>query len=110
MAFIILNCFYFVTIPTTVIFASFKSTRSKIVLIDQIKQQNSLLLSFVTLGEKDLTIKSEVFHQFMLFVYKKKLRLVDHIKDISFRLNPNHGKVIVRCCVNVVCLGLYETV
>lgn len=34
VAFIFLNCFYFVTIPTTVIFASFKNSRSKIVLID----------------------------------------------------------------------------
>lgn len=50
VAFIFLNCFYFVTIPTTVIFASFKSSRSKLVLIDEIKQQNSLLLCFVTLG------------------------------------------------------------
>jgi len=50
VAFIFLNCFYFVTIPTTVIFASFKKFRSKIVLIDEIKQRNSLLLCFVCLG------------------------------------------------------------
>lgn len=80
VAFIFLNCFYFVTIPTTVIFASFKSFRSKIVLLDDIKQRNSLLLCFVSLGEKDLTIKSSTFHEFMLYVYKQKLRLLDHIK------------------------------
>ena len=39
VSFIFLNSFYFVTIPTTVIFNSFKSYRSKIVLADQIKQK-----------------------------------------------------------------------
>ena len=39
VSFIFLNCFYFVTIPTTVIFNSFKNTRSKMVLADQIKQK-----------------------------------------------------------------------
>lgn len=32
--FIFLNVFFFVTIPTTVIFYSFRETRSKILLID----------------------------------------------------------------------------
>lgn len=95
VAFIFLNCFYFVTIPTTVIFASFKSFRSKIVLIDEIKQHNSLLLCFVCLGEKNLSIKSEVFHRFMLYVYKNKIRLVDHIKELSFKLDPNNNSIIV---------------
>jgi hypothetical protein len=96
VAFIFLNCFYFVTIPTTVIFASFKNSRSKMVLIDEIKQQNSLLLCFVTLGEKNLTIKSETFHQFMLYVYKNKLRMMDHIKELSYKLDPNNNSIIVR--------------
>lgn len=39
VAFIFLNSFYFVTIPTTVIFNSFKNYRSKTVLADEIKQK-----------------------------------------------------------------------
>lgn len=109
IAFIFLNCFYFVTIPTTVIFASFKSFRSKIVLIDEIKQRNSLLLCFVCLGEKNLSIKSEVFHRFMLYIYKNKIRLVDHIKELSFRLDPNNNSIIVNSELTLVCVGLHET-
>ena len=109
IAFIFLNCFYFVTIPTTVIFASFKSFRSKIVLIDEIKQRNSLLLCFVCLGEKNLSIKSEVFHRFMLYIYKNKIRLVDHIKELSFRLDPNNNSIIVNSELTLVCIGLHET-
>lgn len=50
VAFIFLNFFYFVTIPTTVMFSSFKRTRSILMVIDEIQQQNSLLLCFICLG------------------------------------------------------------
>ena len=58
VAFIFLNYFYFVTIPTTVMFNSFKKTRSALMVIDEIQQQNSLLLCFICLGEDNLCIKS----------------------------------------------------
>lgn len=48
--FIFLNVFFFVTIPATIVFNSFRETRSKIILIDEIKQQHSLIMSFVSLG------------------------------------------------------------
>ena len=54
--FIILNVFFFVTIPTTILFNSFRETRSKTILIDEIKQQHSLIMSFVSLGEENLNI------------------------------------------------------
>ncbi len=50
VSFIFLNFFYFVTIPTTVMFNSFKKTRSALMLVDDIQQQNSLLLCFICLG------------------------------------------------------------
>lgn len=108
VAFIILNAFYFVTIPTTVIFASFKSFRSKIVLIDDIKQRNSLLLCFVCLGEKNLSIRAEVFHRFMLYVYKNKVRLADHIKELSFRLDPNNNSIIYASDFMKLCTFMEE--
>lgn len=49
-------------------------------IIDEINQQNSLLLCFLCLGEDNLCIQSETFHQFMLYAYRNKLRLIDQIK------------------------------
>ena len=50
IAFVLLNMFFFVTIPGTIFFNSFRDTRSKIMLIDEIRQQHSLILGFVSLG------------------------------------------------------------
>lgn len=50
ICFIFLNVFFFVTIPATIVYNSFRETRSKIILIDEIKQQHSLIMSFVSLG------------------------------------------------------------
>ena len=94
VAFIFLNYFYFVTIPTTVMFNSFKKTRSALMIIDQIHQQNSLLLCFICLGEDNLCIKSETFHQFMWYTYRNKLRLIDDMKELSFRLEENNTSEI----------------
>lgn len=64
----------------------------------------------MTLGELNLTIKSETFHQFMLYVYKNKLRLIDHIKELSFKLDSNNNSIIVNSVYYIVCIGLYEAV
>lgn len=80
ITFIFMNALFFVNIPNTFIFISFKKFRSKQILIDEIRQQTSLVLSFICLGEDHLSIPSETFHQFMLYFYKNKLRLIDHIK------------------------------
>ncbi len=50
IAFVLLNMFFFVTIPGTIFFNSFRDTRSKIMLVDEIRQQHSLILAFVSLG------------------------------------------------------------
>lgn len=48
--FIFANMFLFSSIPGSLIYIKFKDTRSKIILIDEIKQQHSLLLAYVTLA------------------------------------------------------------
>jgi hypothetical protein len=32
----------------------------------------------------------------MLYVYKNKLRMMDHIKELSYKLDPNNNSIIVR--------------
>lgn len=87
IAFIILNIFFFATIPPTLVFNSFRETRSKIVLVDEIKQQHSLLMSFVSLGEDNLNISIDKLIRFLIYVYKNKVRYVDHITDICRSLD-----------------------
>lgn len=77
--FIFLNVFFFVTIPTTILFNSFRETRSKTILIDEIKQQHSLIMAFVSLGEDNLNISQNKLIRFLLYVYKNKVRYVDYI-------------------------------
>ena len=77
------------TIPTTVMFNSFKKTRSVLMLMDEIRQQDSLLLCFVCLSEDGLFVRSEIFQQFMMYTYRNKLNLIDHVKELSSRLETN---------------------
>ena len=50
LVFVFLNMFLFSSIPGSLIYFRFKEKRSKIILIDEIKQHHSLLLAFVTLA------------------------------------------------------------
>lgn len=94
--FIIFNVFFFVTIPTSIFFNSFRETRSKILLIDEIKQQHSLIMCFVSLGEENLNISQEKMISFLLSVYKNKVRYVDYITEICLKLDhTNNGKIQV---------------
>jgi hypothetical protein len=49
--FIVLNIFFFNPIPNSILYNSFRDTRSKIILVDEIKQQHSLVMCFVCLGQ-----------------------------------------------------------
>ena len=49
IVFVFANMFLFSSIPGTIIFLVFKEKRSKMILTDEIKQQHSLMLAFVTL-------------------------------------------------------------
>jgi len=94
ICFIFLNVFFFVTIPATIVYNSFRETRSKIILIDEIKQQHSLIMSFVSLGENNLNITQNKLIRFLLYVYKNKVRYVDHITEICLKLDDNNNGVI----------------
>ena len=89
--FIFLNNFLFLTIPTTILFNSFRETRSKIILIDEIKQQHSLILAFVSLGEENFNISQDKLIKFLLYVYKYKVRYVDYITEVCLKLDDNNN-------------------
>lgn len=57
--FVFLNMFLFASIPGAVIYNKFRETRSRYILVDEIKQQHSLILAFVTLAKEDLNLSME---------------------------------------------------
>lgn len=50
IGFIFLNMFLFTSIPGSLLFDCFRETRSKIILIDEVKMQHSLMVAFISLG------------------------------------------------------------
>jgi hypothetical protein len=54
--FIFFNMFLFVSIPGAVIYSKYRETRSRYILMDEIKQQHSLILAFVTLAQEELNL------------------------------------------------------
>ena len=72
-------------------FNSFRETRSKTILIDEIKQQHSLIMSFVSLGEDNLNISQQKLIRFLLYVYKNKVRYVDYITEVCLKLDDNNN-------------------
>lgn len=79
ISFIMLSMFFFVTIPTSLLFKSFKKSRSRIILIDELKQQNSLILAFVCLSKNDREINRDKLVKFLLFMFKNKPSYIPYI-------------------------------
>ena len=75
--FVFANMFLFSSIPGTIIFLVFKEKRSKILLTDEIKQQQSLVLAFVTLtDDEEANLSIDRLIKFLLYLYKYKIRFV----------------------------------
>lgn len=53
LLFVFLNMFLFSSIPASLLFDSYIETRSKYILLDEIKMQHSLILAFVSLGDNN---------------------------------------------------------
>ena len=51
-------------------------------------------MSFVSLGEQNLNITQNKLIKFLLFVYKNKVRYVDHITEICLKLDDNNNGII----------------
>ena len=93
--FIILNMFMFSSIPGSLIFETYRETRSKLILLDEIKMQNSLIVAFVSLGEEDYQISLSRMVSFLHYLYGYRVRFVDVVTDICLKMNPNDHTSIV---------------
>jgi hypothetical protein len=108
--FIFLNMFLYSSIPGSLIFNKFRSTRSKIILIDEIKQQHSMILAYVTLGEfdKNYKISSGKITRFLMFLYKNRLRYLDYVSEIYGIIDKNNNGVIVNKYIYLGSQLIYE--
>jgi hypothetical protein len=93
--FIFLNMFIFSSIPGSLIFDIFRETRSKLLLIDETKMQNSLIVAFVTLGDDNFQMDIKKVVKFLLYFYENRVRFVDTVTSICLKLNPNDNSSIV---------------
>lgn len=93
--FIFLNMFIFSSIPGSLIFDIFRETRSKLLLMDETKMQNSLIVAFVTLGDDNFQMDIKKVVRFLLYFYENRVRFVDTVTSICLKLNPNDNSTIV---------------
>jgi hypothetical protein len=94
LPYVILNMFVFVTIPGAIIFSSFRQNRSYVILMDEIRQQHSLVLAFVSLGEDNYHIENDILIRFLIYMYKNKARYVNDITEICLMLDDNNNGTI----------------
>ena len=76
IVFIFFNMFLFAAIPGAVIYNKFRETRSRYIIFDEIKQQHSLILAFVTLAQEELNLSMDLLVQFLFYFYRKKTRYI----------------------------------
>lgn len=74
IVFVFFNMFLFALIPGAVIYNKVRETRSKYIIYDEIKQQHSLILAFVTLTQDDLNLSMDELVKFLFFFYRQKVR------------------------------------
>lgn len=94
IVFIFLNMFLFSSIPGSLVYNKFRQTRSKLILIDEIRQQHSLILAFVTLTEDSTNLSTPKLIRFLNYLYRYKFRYVEYITDICLKLDDNNNKTI----------------
>jgi len=88
--------FLFASIPGTIFYNKFRETRSKYVIIDEIKQQNSLILAFITLAGDETNLTFDTLIKFLFYFYKNKIQYVEFITHICLKLDDNNNQTIVR--------------
>ena len=73
--FVFFNMFLFASIPGAVIYNKVRETRSKYIIFDEIKQQHSLILAFVTLAQDDLNLSMDELVKFLFFFYRDMIAI-----------------------------------
>lgn len=92
---ILIDFFLFSSIPGELIYTKYMETRSKLLIADEIRQQHSLILAFVTLAGNDSNLPIAKFIKFLLYLYKYKIRYIEYITDICLKLDNNNNRSIV---------------
>jgi hypothetical protein len=95
IVFVFFNMFLFASIPGSLIYNKFRETRSKYILVDEIKQQHSLILGFVSLAQEENNLSIEELIKFLFSFYRKKIRYVEYITEICLKLDANNNQTIV---------------
>ena len=54
-----------------------------------------MILAFVSLGEDNYNIKIEKLIEFLMFLYKYKVRYFDYIAELCLKLDQNNNGSIV---------------
>ena len=98
--FIFMNMFLFSSIPGSLIYIKFRDRRSQILVADEIRQQHSLILAFVTLAEDQSNLHIDNLIKFLLYLYRYKIRYIEHITDICLKLDNNNIRSIVKIALS----------
>lgn len=110
IVFIFFNLFLFTPIPGGLIYSKFRETRSKYIIVDEIKQQHSLILAFVTLAQDETNLSMETLIKFLFFFYRNKVRYVQYITEICLKLDDNNNQTIVSLCIFSKSTNLWNSV
>ena len=95
VVFIFLNYFLFTIIPGSLVYNKFRETWSKLILINELKQQHSLIIAFVTLAQDKTNLDIDTFVKFLYFLYRRKERYVEFIAHICVKIDENNDDFVV---------------
>jgi hypothetical protein len=95
VGFVFFNILIFSTVPSSYLFKSFREFHSKTIIIDEIKQENSLIMAFVNLSESsELRVRQEKFLHFLHSLYRNRMRCIDYILEICIKINRRRERFI----------------
>lgn len=95
LLFVFLNMFLFSSIPASLLFDSYIETRSKYILLDEIKMQHSLILAFISLGEHNYETSIQTVVDFLHFLYGHQVNYVDAITELCLKINDDGNCSVV---------------
>ena len=80
----------FVPVPVAFVFEAFRSHRSKLVIMDRIKQREALLNAFICLDlENSKSVDQQTFTDFMKIAYMNKGRYIKRIRELYLQIDTN---------------------
>ena len=99
LLFVFLNMFLFSSIPSSLLFDCYIETRSKYILLDEIKMQHSLVLAFVSLGDRNYEINIQTIIHFLNHLYGNQPQAVDAVTELCLKINDDGNCSVVLPCL-----------